>query len=252
MSTTIRRSGDLAELAGAIAGSLASARVLDGRAFIRTPILFASGTALVAVLEQEPGGTWRVSDLGQGYEEAAQLGVAPSYLHRARAALAAEGAALEGHEVVLTRVGSAGLASACAVLCSLVLRLLEQARVTATAARERGRKARLMAKLGELFPQRRIEPDAVLRGGSTQEWTVDALVEEDGRRVVFDLVKPHLTSVALEVTKMGDLLALETAPRCVSVVRRKADFGPMLTLLSQAAQVVEEAAPPHAYLRAAA
>jgi hypothetical protein len=252
MTTTIRHSGDLAELVGAIAGSLASARVLEGRAFIRTPILFASGTALVAVLEQEPSGTWRVSDLGQGYEEAAQLGVAPTYLHRARTALPAEGAVLEGHEVVFTRVGSAGLASACAVLCSLVLRLLEQARVTATAARERGRKARLMAKLTDLFPQRHIEPDAVLRGSSTQEWTVDALVEDNGRRVVFDLVKPHLTSVALEVTKVGDLIALENAPRCVTVVRKKEEFGPMLSLLAQTSRVVEEAAPPQTFLRAAA
>jgi hypothetical protein len=252
MSTTIGRNGGIAELAGQIASSLASARVMEGRAFIRTPILFASGTSLVAVVEAEPGGTWRVSDLGQGHEEAVQLGVASTYLHRARAAAEAEGASLHGHELVFARVGEAGLASACAVLCSLVLRLVEQAHVAAAAARQRGGKARLVAKLTELFPQRRIEQDALLRGNSTQEWSVDALVEDDGRRVVFDLVKPHLTSVALEVTKMGDLVALENAPRCVSVVRRKADFGPMLTLLSQAARVVEEAAPRQAYLRAAA
>ncbi len=252
MSTTIRHSGDLAELAGTIADSLASARVLEGRAFIRTPILFASGTALVAVVEAEPGGTWRVSDLGQGHEEAAQLGVAPTYLHRARAALPAEGAALEGHEVVFTRVSSARLAAACAVLCSLLLRLVEQARVTATAARERGRKARLVAKLGELFPKRHIEPDAVLRGSSTQEWTVDALVEDDGRRAVFDRVCPRLSSVPLDVTQVGELPPLESAPRCVSVVRRKEEFGPLLTLLSQSARVVAEAAPAQAFLRAAA
>lgn len=252
MSTTIRRSGDLAELANTIAGTLASARVLEGRAFIRTPILFASGTALVAVVEAEPGGTWRVSDLGQGHEEAAQMGVAANYLHRARAALAAEGAALEGHAVVFTRVASDRLPPACAVLCSLVLRLVEQARVTATAARERGRKARLVAKLADLFPQRHIEPGAVLRGSSTQEWTVDALVEDGGRRVIFDLVKPHIHSVALEVTKVGDLLALDSAPRCVSVVRRKDEFGPLLTLLSQTARVVEEGAPRETFERAAA
>lgn len=46
---------------------------MDGRAFIRTPILFASGTAQVAMVEAQPGGTWRVSDPGQGHEEAGHL-----------------------------------------------------------------------------------------------------------------------------------------------------------------------------------
>lgn len=138
------------------------------------------------------------------------------------------------------------------MLCNLVARLVEQTRVLATAARQRGAKARLVARLATLFPGRHVEEDAVLHGGSTQEWTVDALVQEDGRRVVFDLVKPHLTSVALEVTKVGDLLSLENAPRCVSVVRRKQEFGPLLTLLSQTARVVEEDAPEKTFWRAAA
>lgn len=175
-----------------------------------------------------------------------------TYLHRARAARPAIGAELAGHEVVFTRVGSAGLASACAVLCGLVLRLAEAARITVADGRRRGGKARLVAELTELFPQRHIEPDAMLRGSSTQERTVDALVEDEGRCVVFDLVQPHLTSVSIEVAKMGDLRALEDGSRCVTAVRRKADFGPMLALLSQAARMVEEVAPASGYLRATA
>lgn len=252
MTTTTRDGGSLTTLATQIAASLASARVMESRVFIRTPILFASGTALVAVVEAEPGGTWRVSDLGQGHEEAVQLSVATTYLRHARAVADAEGVTLVGHELVMERIGEARLAPACAVLCSLVLRLVEHARATATAARVRSSKARLVAKLTTLFPRGHVEPDAALRGSSTQEWTVAALVEDEGRRVVFDLVKPHLTSVAMEVTKVGDLRGLDTPPRCVSVVRRKADFGPRLALLSQVSRVVEEGAPDQTFRRAAA
>jgi hypothetical protein len=252
MTATVTQSRSLSDLAHALAASLASARLLEGRAFIRTPILFASGTVLVVVLEQEPGGTFRVSDLGQGHEEAVQLGVATAYLHRARGLAAAEGLVLHGHELAFDRIGEAALAGACAVLGSTVLRLVEQARLAGAATRDRSRKAHLLARLVEVFPDRRIEADAVVRGASTQEWSVDALLQEGGRRIVFDLVEPHLTSVSLAATKLGDLAALEQAPRCVSVVRRKAEFGAMLALLSQAARVVEEAAPGGAFLRAAA
>jgi hypothetical protein len=252
MTATVTQSRSLSDLAEQLAASLASARLMEGRAFIRMPILFASGTVLVVVVEPEPGGTFRVSDLGQGHEEAAQLGVAAAFLHRARSLAPAEGLVLQGHELAFERVGEAALAGACAVLGSTVLRLVEQARLAAAAMRDRSRKSRLLDRLAELFPDRRIEPDAVMRGASTQEWSVDALLEAGSQQTVFDLAEPHLTSVSLAVTKMGDLAGLDRPPRCVAVVRRKAEFGAMLTLLSQAARVVEEAAPGGAFRRAAA
>jgi hypothetical protein len=62
----------LAQLADEIARSLAHARMLDGRAYIRTPTLFPSGATAVVVIEEEGGGRYRLSDLGQGFDEASQ------------------------------------------------------------------------------------------------------------------------------------------------------------------------------------
>ncbi|MCW8088031.1 hypothetical protein [Sabulicella glaciei] len=252
MITTIRHSAVSAELADRVAADLASARLMEGRVFLRLPILFGSGTHLVAVIEVEPDGLFRVSDLGQGYEEASQMGVATAYLRRARATAPAAGLRLMDRELAFLRVPERALPAACAALSSHVLRLVEHAAAVGAAARVRDGRTRFADRLRELFPNRRVEVEAPLRGASLQEWSVDVLLEDDGRRAVFDFVKPHLTSVSLEVAKTGDLAALESPPRCISVVRRKAAFGPMLALLSQHASVIEEDAPRPSIERAAA
>jgi len=66
----------LEQLADEIAHALARATILYSRAYIRTPVLFPSGATAVVVIEEEGGGRYRVSDLGQGFDEASQLGVA--------------------------------------------------------------------------------------------------------------------------------------------------------------------------------
>jgi hypothetical protein len=52
-------------------------------------------------------------------------------------------------------------------------------------------------------------------------------------------------------TKFHDFARLDPPPTLVAVVRRKADLGDLLAVLSQAARVVEEDAPDRVLSRAA-
>jgi hypothetical protein len=245
--------GDLRAIATQVAGALASVRLMDGRAFIRTPVLFASGSAVVIVVEQQPDGRFRVADFGQGYEEALQHGCAIGFTRRAGTAATSLGLAFQSRELFLAGVTREALSQAVALVASSVLRILEQARASAGEARERSPIARLAQRLRGLFPDRVVHEQAELRGASTQNWTVAVLLESERGQTVLDFVQPHLTAVSIEATKMEDLGARDNPPARVAIVRSKAAFeAPLLTLLARHARVIEREAPDATLRRAAA
>jgi hypothetical protein len=59
----IETKGSLPEIAEQVARGLSKASMLAGRAFIRTAVLFPSGSTVVVVIHDEGGGRFRVSDL---------------------------------------------------------------------------------------------------------------------------------------------------------------------------------------------
>lgn len=244
-------SSGLAATAEQVARGLSKASMLDGRAFIRTPVLFPSGSTVVVVLHEEGGNRYRVSDLGQGLEEADTLGIATIYRNQAAEVAARSGLAFDHTAFVATTLEPDQLVGAVMAVANAAGRALERALLRSESRRQEAATDRLVTRLRQVFPKAQVSRDVELRGASTHPWNFDALVRSGGDQAVFDLVTPHPASVAFASTKFHDLARLDHAPARIAMVRRKASFGDLLAVVAQAARVVEETAPDRSLTRAA-
>jgi len=172
----------LEQLADEIAHTLARATMLDGRAYIRTPVLFPSGATAVVVIEEEGGGRYRVSDLGQGFDEASQLGVASGYRRQAQEVAGLSGLKLEGGAFVLPATEADQLLAGTMTVANAPVRAQERAMLRATSRPPQSSVERLVTRLRTVFPKAVVEREVELRGLSIHAWAPDALVTtETGR-----------------------------------------------------------------------
>jgi len=250
VSEAITRTG-FAELAEQVARGLAKADLLDGRAFIRTPVLFPSGATVVVVIEEEGGDRYRLSDLGQGRDEAELLGIAGAYRRQAQEVAHLSGLTLDGNALVLTGVLASQLVAGTMTVANAAARALERASLRAASRPREDTIDKLVTRLANVFPKAQVKRGEELRGASTHAWQVDAVVTTDHHRAVFDVVTANPASIVWASAKFHDFARLEDPPARVAVVHRKADLGDLLAVLSQAARVVEEDAPDRALTRAA-
>jgi hypothetical protein len=248
----IETKGSLAEIAEQVARGLSKASMLAGRAFIRTAVLFPSGSTVVAVLHDEGGGRFRVSDLGQGLEEADMLGIAPAFRSQAAEIAVRSGIVFDGHAFVLTGAFVDQLVGAVMAVANASSRALERAMLGTENRRSRAAVDKLVTRLTHVFPRAKIDREVKIRGDSTHAWAFDAEVTTNSGHAVFDIVTPYPTSIAFAATKFQDLARLEDAPARFAIVHRKASFGDLLAVIAQAAQVMEDDAPDSVFRRALA
>jgi hypothetical protein len=241
---------DFAELAEQVARGLGKADLLDRRAFIRTPVLFPSGATVVVVIEDEGGGRYRLSDLGQGRDEAEVLGVAGAYRHQAQEVARLSGLTLEGNSLVLPGVLATQLVAGTMTVANAAARALERASLRAASRPREDSIEKLITRLVTVFPKAQVKRGVDLRGASTHAWQVDAVVTTGDHRAVLDVVTSNPASIVWASAKFHDFARLEAPPARVAVVHRKASLGDLLAVLSQAARVVEEDAPDRALTRA--
>jgi hypothetical protein len=244
--------GSLREIADQVARGLSKASMLAGRAFIRTAVLFPSGSTVVVVIHDEGGGRFRVSDLGQGLEEADMLGISPAFRKQAIEIAARSGISFDGHAFLLTEAVVDQLVGAVMAVANASSRALERAMLGTENRRPGAAVEKLVARLAHIFPQAVISREVRIRGDSTHAWDFDAEVTTQKRHAVFDIVTSHPTSIAFAVTKFQDLARLEDAPSRFAVVHRKVSFGDLLAVVAQAAQIVEDDAPDSVFKRALA
>jgi hypothetical protein len=248
----IETKGSLPEIAEQVARGLSKASMLAGRAFIRTAVLFPSGSTVVVVIHDEGGGRFRVSDLGQGLEEADMLGIAPAFRTQATEVAARGGLGFDGHAFLLTGAVTDQLVGAVMAIANASSRALERAMLGTENRRSGAAVEKLVARLARIFPRAEIAREVKIRGDSTHAWDFDAEVTTETGHAVFDIVTSHPTSIAFAVTKFQDLARLDDAPARFAVVHRKASFGDLLAVVVQAAQVVEDDAPDSVFRRALA
>lgn len=241
----------LAEVAAQIARGLSKADLVQGRAFIRTAVLLPSGSTVVVVLEEQGGGRYRLSDIGQGFEEAGRLGMARIYRNQAENVAALSGIAFTRDAFVLIDATERQLVGGTMSVANAVARAAERTLLRAAERPQESAVERLLERLGHLFPQAQVTRDAELRGASEHAWNIDAVVTAAGRRAVFNIVTPNQISVVFATAKFHDIARLDDAPERIAVVHRKAMFGDHLPVVAQAARVVEDDAPDAAFIAAA-
>ena len=240
-----------AEVAAQIACGLSKADLVQGRAFIRTPVLLPSGSTVVVVVEDQGGGRYRLSDIGQGFEEADRLGLARTYRRQAEDVAALSGVPFIVNEFAMSDATRRQLVGGTMSVANAVARTAERTLLRASQRPQDATIERLVVRLGKLFPRAQIDRGAELRGASEHAWPIDAVVKDGSRRAVFDIVTPSPISVAFASTKFHDIALLDDAPMRVAVVHRKAAFGDLLSVVAQAARVVEDDASDRSFWKAA-
>ena len=251
--TQVAMQAGLAVVAEQVARGLAKADLLQGRAFIRTPVLFPSGSTVVVVLEEDGSGLYRLSDLGQGFEEADQVGMADTYRRRKAAPVAAlSGIEFAGNAFVLAGIAARQLVGGAMTVANAAARAVERTLLRTGQRPEPATVDRLVLRLTRLFPRANVTRTAELRGASEHPWSVDAVVAVGSHRAVFDIVtrparyrSPSPTRSS--TTSRGSNPRRSASPWSIA----RSDFGDLLSVIAQAASIIEDDAPDRTFVRAA-
>lgn len=232
------------------ARGLVTVRNWGAGSYINMPLIYPDGSHVTVKLEMVKAGT-RVSDGGFAYRVLEAVGAHRSFAGSARSAASGEELNVD-RRMIFVDVPPEGISRA---ICDVA------AASWATVDRVFSRLAEqdadeldelLRARLSEIFPGRLTDVREV-RGSSTTDWHVSAVVNGERGSVVFQAVSAHPNSINKASVSFLDLAGLETPPSLVAVVPSKAELGPRLSLLSQAGgRVIETDQSEEAYRRAAA
>jgi hypothetical protein len=234
----------LSETVDQIARSLTSVEHRNGASFIRTGSLYPDGSSVIVRIQGGPT-HFLVSDAAFGYQEADLLGASHSYGRYARHLAETAGIRFDGYTIFDTDVPRDQLLGA-------VLSVAECSHgavcITAHKLSERrisDASERLYERLVSVFSAPKVAKDVEIIGSSGTQWAFSALVGQFGSKksTVFEPVTNHHSSVAHVSMKFRDVALLEVAPRRVAVAHRKRDFGTMLGVISQTADVIDEEIP---------
>ncbi len=206
--------------------------------YVRTPLLYASGSYVVIRVDSG-GGEFFVSDFGAGFEEAQLLGAATTYKRIAKSVAEANGVGFDSFAFFAMTVSESQLPGAIAAIanCSQEAVNITSMRVSERVLRDDNEE--LYERLRDIFSLNAIAKDAHIIGASNTEWHVASLVTIQQKQVAFEAVSKHPHSVVYAAAKFGDIARLPNAPGRVAVVASKKTLGTYLGVLSHNANVIE-------------
>ena len=229
---------------------LVSHRHVDGRSYVNVPLFFPDGSFVSVRIDRVKDGI-RVSDCGAAYRQIEAVGSERSFSRSGDSIAQAVGLERSDRSFYcdvmpsdLTRaIGDVSAAS-----WTLVDRIYSQL----SDADEVAIADHLRKRLSVVFGADRVEEEAKVKGQSTNEWKVSAVVNLEDRRAIFQAVPNHAQSVYRTSAAFHDFEALEFPPKVISVVHSKAKMGPKFSILAQAGRVLEEDASDEEFRRAVA
>jgi hypothetical protein len=230
-------------LVNEVARELVAVEHRAGGSFVRVPLLYPGGTTVVVRI-QEGANSFFVTDAGLGYQEAELMGAGPLYARHARVIGDAAGVRFDNQAFFVLETSRDQLPGAVTTVANCSQEAtMRSADALAEQTFEDG-KTRLYERLVSVFTTKFVAKNVEVVGASNQRWRVAAIVTpSEGHQTVFEPVTKHSNSVASVTMKFGDIALRENAPARVAVVHNRADFGPLLTVLSRSASVIEDDAP---------
>lgn len=236
---------DLFAVAKEVARQLAHAFERQDGVYICTPLLYASGAAVVVHISRGRAGEFIVSEMAGGYHEARLTGADQHYTRAANSVAEKAGVRSDGRTISDSGIPQEQLPVAVTVIanCSLEAWNLAEHR-----NRDRKRRditdeffARVFRAVKGRQPLADVARDIEIRGNSTSDWQFDIAVKVRESRSLFDVVTPHPQSVAFATTKCSDVSRLPYPPTLVCVVENRKAFGSRLGWLLPVATVIESA-----------
>lgn len=229
------------DLSGTVADAmrkLSRVEHLRGVSLVSMPSLYPSGASVVLEVSSGHNGRFFVSDRGGGHLEAELMGAHRAYGREAERVAEQFGIRFDGRQMF---VAEASIGSLPAVL--KIVAHCSQFAANATASRMSERVkvdigAAIYERLVSIFPAKRVAKDAEIKGPSSHEWHVSALVTGGRQAIVFDAIADHPTSAVWTVAKFGDLARLENPPRRIAVASDQRKLGNMIGVIAPASTAV--------------
>lgn len=231
---------------------LVSTKHWGDSSFINLPLIYPDGSHVTVKLDPMEGGFVRVSDNGFGFRLLENIGAQRSFARTARKIAQAEELSVSTRSVYVDVPAYAVTRAICDVSIAswnIVDRVFGRLADQESDYIE----DHLRARLSMIFPDQ-FQPDMHhLKGLSTTDWEVSAVLKTKDALVVFQAVANHANAVHKASASFMDLASLDKAPQLVAVVKDKSAMGPKLSLLGQSGgRVIEESQPDSTYVAAAA
>jgi len=202
------------------ARELVSAEFHNGSAFIRTPILYPSGSTVVVRVDDN-GKSYFVSDFGMGYQEADLMGASLIYGRHARTIAEMAGIRFDSEAFFVIEVSREQLAGAIATIANCSQEAVALAAYKLADRRSADLAELLYDRLVRIFTPKNVLKNAPVFGASQTEYNVTALVTSDKKPAVFEAVSNHPSSIVFANSKFHDLALLETPPVSIAMVQEK-------------------------------
>lgn len=207
----------LQAVAAEVARSLATADMVDGSAFISTPLMYPGGASVVVRLDDH-GGRFRVSDVGVGRREADLMDGDRFYRRIGRDVAARFGLSFDDETFFVPEADRSDLVDLVALVANASRSAVEATawRVAERAVRD-GREI-LRVKLRDAFDPAQVRLDFDIRGASNDAWSFDAALDTPRGLTLFQMVTPADPSVYSAVSRFVDVAERADPPRLVAVL----------------------------------
>lgn len=252
MTVVALQSAVMAQIGEEVARSLSSAEFTSAGLFIRTPLLYPSGTSVVVRVEGSAS-RFFVTDLGMGHQESTMLNASGSYAMIARSLTQDTGVSFDNRSFFVAESARDELVGVVSAVANLSQRAVIETAVKHDMRKAELERATLLTRLDGAFGRRKVERDVEVRGASMIEWTVTARVASSNVVTLFDYARPHKNSVTSTVAKFHDIARIEVPPRRIVTIHGSPEMTPFVGLLSQSANVIDlERTPDEVLMRLAA
>ena len=243
MTNFIPFKSDFAKVIDSVARELVSVDHRVDGSFITTPLIYPSGAKVLVRIEPASKSEFFVSDYGLGNTECDMMGATLQYRRHAPQIADAAGVGFDHHAFFVAKVSRDQLSGAAATIANCSLEAVSVAALKLSEKKYTDDAEELHRRLVSIFTETLVSKNVPFTGASQTKWNVANVVRTSARNAsehitIFEPVTIHHASIATAVTKFHDIARLDHPPRRVAVVRKKAEFGTYLSVLSQAADVV--------------
>lgn len=228
------------KMVGEVSRQLIRAEHDVGGCMMRLPLLYPSGSNVIVRVDGDKD-RFFVSDAGFGYQEAEFMGASLIYTRHGRSIAENAGVRFDNQAFFVVEAEREQVPGAVVTIanCSheaaalAAYKLAERRSVDETEA--------LYDRLIHIFPRDRVTKHAEIVGSSMTKWPIATMVTipTASRLAIFEPVTKYHASVVNAAAKFHDIARLQDPPARIAVIRKKAEFGPWLGLLSQAADVID-------------
>jgi hypothetical protein len=228
------------EMVENVARSIVATEHRISGSFIRTPLMYPSGSTVVVRIEQGEN-RFFVSDIGLGHSEAEMMGAGTMYAKPARVIADEAGVRFDNQAFFVLEASLEELPGAVVTIANCSQHAVMRAADALAEKTFEDRKNKLYERLVGVFEPKIVKKNVDVIGASTQRWPVATLVTLPGMRpTIFEPVTKHPNSIAHASMKFGDIALAENAPQRVAVVADRKELGTLLTVLSRSASVIDD------------